>query len=184
MSLIPELSPEEARQWARRRVAETDRLRRARELAARLRAAPPAPPKPPEPALHPAVAELPKWWQGSALANAQLYWIEALKHGEYGENPPRITTPVIMAVVAERHGQSVFLITGQDRYASVAAARFEAIYLTRAITKRSYPDIGRSFGKRDHSTIINACARYAERAGLPLVDDIGREQAIKHMIRQ
>jgi chromosomal replication initiator protein len=33
------------------------------------------------------------------------------------------------------------------------------MYLCRKLIDASYKDIGRSFGKRDHSTVINACEK-------------------------
>ena len=31
------------------------------------------------------------------------------------------------------------------------------MYLAKQLTNRSYPDIGRAFGGRDHTTVIHAC---------------------------
>jgi chromosomal replication initiator protein len=38
----------------------------------------------------------------------------------------------------------------------VAHPRMVAMYLTRKLTKLSYPEIGSRFGGKDHSTVISA----------------------------
>jgi chromosomal replication initiator protein len=36
------------------------------------------------------------------------------------------------------------------------------MYLSRELTSRSLPDIGRRFGGRDHTTVLHACRRIVE----------------------
>jgi chromosomal replication initiator protein len=36
------------------------------------------------------------------------------------------------------------------------------MYLSRVLTSRSLPDIGRRFGNRDHTTVLHACRRVEE----------------------
>ncbi len=43
------------------------------------------------------------------------------------------------------------------RAREVARPRQVAMYLAKQLTQRSYPDIGRSFGGRDHTTVMHAC---------------------------
>ena len=47
-------------------------------------------------------------------------------------------------------------LLARDRRPTVARARKVAIYLARELTGKSLPEIGRSFGGRDHSTILAA----------------------------
>lgn len=49
------------------------------------------------------------------------------------------------------------------RDAPTVRARWIAMYLAREITGRSFPEIGRMFGNRDHTTVMHACRRMAER---------------------
>ena len=42
-------------------------------------------------------------------------------------------------------------------------ARWIAMWITRQVTRFSYPDIGRAFGDRDHTTVMHAVAGMAER---------------------
>ena len=39
----------------------------------------------------------------------------------------------------------------------VARPRQVAMYLARRMTRRSFPEIGRQFGGRDHTTVMHAC---------------------------
>jgi chromosomal replication initiator protein len=48
-------------------------------------------------------------------------------------------------------------LLGKRRTSNVALARQTAMYLCRALTAKSFPEIGSSFGGRDHSTVIHAC---------------------------
>jgi chromosomal replication initiator protein len=36
------------------------------------------------------------------------------------------------------------------------------MYLSRKLTTRSLPEIGRRFGGRDHTTVLHACAKIVE----------------------
>ena len=47
-------------------------------------------------------------------------------------------------------------IDSASRQASFTYPRQVAMYLCRHLTKRSYPEIGRFFGRRDHTTAIHA----------------------------
>jgi len=46
-----------------------------------------------------------------------------------------------------------------QRSRRVARPRQVAMYLARALTQRSLPEIGRRFGGRDHTTVLHACRR-------------------------
>ena len=46
-----------------------------------------------------------------------------------------------------------------QRARRVARPRQVAMYLSRELTTRSLPEIGRRFGGRDHTTVLHACRR-------------------------
>jgi chromosomal replication initiator protein len=71
------------------------------------------------------------------------------------------TTPVeeIQQQVAERFGISRAELVGSSRAAIPLRARQVAIYLTRELTDLSLPQIGRLYGGRDHSTVLNSLRR-------------------------
>ena len=47
-------------------------------------------------------------------------------------------------------------ITGKNRSKDTVLPRQVAMYLIREITSLSYPDIGKHFGNRDHTTVMHA----------------------------
>ena len=59
------------------------------------------------------------------------------------------------AVRHRRHLRSIDL-TSKDRHKSVAFARHVAMYLCKQRLKCSFPEIGRAFGNRDHTTVMSA----------------------------
>src|SRR3546814_12069968 len=47
-------------------------------------------------------------------------------------------------------------MASKRRVRAIARPRQVAMYLAKELTPRSYPEIGRRFGGRDHSTVIHA----------------------------
>ncbi len=70
-------------------------------------------------------------------------------------------TPVgtIQARVAAEFGVSTAELVGSTRAAAPLRARQVAIFLTRELTDLSLPQIGRLYGGRDHSTVLNSVRR-------------------------
>ena len=61
-------------------------------------------------------------------------------------------------------------LLSKDRHKSVAFARQVAMYLCRQRLNCSFPELGRAFGNRDHSTVISAVRRVEQlRQGDPEV---------------
>lgn len=87
-------------------------------------------------------------------------------------NPPR-TGPVpnwlrIALEVSEKHGVSLDDMKSVNRAKRLVAARYEAFYRIRTETTLSYPQIGRRFGGRDHTTVLHGVQKYtSERPNLP-----------------
>jgi chromosomal replication initiator protein len=65
----------------------------------------------------------------------------------------------IQQQVAERFGISRAELIGSSRAATPLRARQIAIYLTREMTDLSLPQIGRLYGGRDHTTVMNSLRR-------------------------
>jgi chromosomal replication initiator protein len=61
--------------------------------------------------------------------------------------------------VAERFGISRAELIGSSRAATPLRARQVAIFLTRDLTDLSLPQIGRLYGGRDHTTVLNSLRR-------------------------
>jgi chromosomal replication initiator protein len=71
----------------------------------------------------------------------------------------------IQQQVAERFGISRAELIGTSRAATPLRARQVAIYLTRELTELSLPQIGRLYGGRDHSTVLNSLRRVEASLG-------------------
>ena len=50
-------------------------------------------------------------------------------------------------------------LIGKRRSKGVVEPRQVAMYLCRVLTKNSFPEIGMSFGQRDHTTVMHACSK-------------------------
>lgn len=75
--------------------------------------------------------------------------------------------------VLARHGVSLAEIRGPRRAAALVAVRFEAQYEVRARCRVSASEMGRFF-HRDHTSILSATDRWAERNRLPKPWKAGR----------
>ena len=63
----------------------------------------------------------------------------------------------------EAFGVSMDQMLSTSRAAPVAWPRRVAMYLARELTDQTLPAIGRAFGGRNHTTVMHACRRTAER---------------------
>lgn len=73
--------------------------------------------------------------------------------GLFEHHTPDITVAQIIATVARMHNIPGASITGNKRTRALTFPRHIAMYLARKHTDRSFPDLGREFGGRDHSTV-------------------------------
>ncbi len=80
------------------------------------------------------------------------------------EKPP-VTAERIITLTAEMFGFDVEQITGGSRRRPLVDARQVAMYVTRNMTELSFPDIGKAFGNRDHTTVMHACRKVEARMG-------------------
>ena len=67
-----------------------------------------------------------------------------------------VTVRTIIGATAEVFNFSVEQIIGGSRRRPLVDSRQIAMYVTRNMTDLSYPEIGRAFGNRDHTTVIHA----------------------------
>jgi chromosomal replication initiator protein len=47
-------------------------------------------------------------------------------------------------------------VVSRWRFKNLVAARFAAMYVARHVTGASYPELGRAFGGRDHTSVMHA----------------------------
>jgi chromosomal replication initiator protein len=69
---------------------------------------------------------------------------------------PRLLVAHIQATVAAYYNIPLAEMYSPHRNKEFAHPRQIAMYLSREMTPRSLPEIGRRFGKRDHTTVIHA----------------------------
>ena len=82
-----------------------------------------------------------------------------------------ITPALIRAVVSEVRGLTLRALTSGRRTREVTVARQLAMYLCRRHCESPLAEIAQRFGRRDHSTVIHACAVVeAKRANDPTFD--------------
>ena len=76
--------------------------------------------------------------------------------------PRNVTPELIIEVVAGQFSLTPGDITGSKRSRSIAMPRQIAMYMCREMTGMSTTNIGRSFGNRDHTTVMHGCDKVAE----------------------
>lgn len=84
--------------------------------------------------------------------------------------PPRHTPSVrrVIAAVARQHGLEPKDLVGPSRRRGVSEPRAIAMFVLRVVSGRSLHAIGRSFGGRDHTTVMHAVRLVGDRiAGDP-----------------
>ncbi len=74
----------------------------------------------------------------------------------------RVTIDQIQKAVADHFELKPLDMLSARRARAVARPRQIAMYLSKRLTTRSLPEIGRKFGGRDHSTVIHAVRRVEE----------------------
>jgi len=62
----------------------------------------------------------------------------------------------IQKTVAKYYGMARIDMLSSRRTAGIVRPRQIAMYLAKSLTLRSFPDIGRRFGGRDHTTVLHA----------------------------
>jgi chromosomal replication initiator protein len=88
---------------------------------------------------------------------------EAFVLGEIAMVPSRrpdvVSVEDIQRAVCSHFRLSNSDLLSKDRHKSVAFARQVAMYLCRQRLKCSFPELGRAFGNRDHTTVMSAVRR-------------------------
>ena len=77
--------------------------------------------------------------------------------------PEHITVETVLKVVATYYGVNVKDLKSERRHKSLAGPRAVAMYLARTHTKSSFPELGRAFGGKHHTTVISAVEKIARR---------------------
>jgi len=99
----------------------------------------------PEPPLPIVLQPIPNEVIAEASQLAFPSWVNAIKR--------------IQHAVCEEYNISLAVLCSQRRHKSIVRPRQIAMYLCRTLTDRSFPEIGRRFGGRDHTTVLSAVRR-------------------------
>lgn len=78
------------------------------------------------------------------------------------QEPKRVKIDDIQKLVASHYNISRADILSSRRTANVVRPRQIAMYLSKVLTLRSLPEIGRRFGGRDHTTVLHAVRKIEE----------------------
>jgi chromosomal replication initiator protein len=91
-----------------------------------------------------------------------------------------ITAEEIQRVVAERFHLKQAEMKSKKRTKTIVQPRQMTMYLCRELTSLSFPEIGRHFGGKDHTTVIHACRQIEKR-----MEDNGEfKQLVESIMRQ
>ncbi|CAN5263385.1 chromosomal replication initiator protein DnaA [soil metagenome] len=94
----------------------------------------------------------------------------------------RITVDEIQKTVAEHFNMKQADLLSERRTRAIARPRQIAMYLCKQHTTRSYPDIGRRFGGRDHTTVLHGVRKIEEL--MPQDDQIAKDvEALTRKLR-
>jgi chromosomal replication initiator protein len=78
-------------------------------------------------------------------------------------NEKFVTIDAIQRKVCEYFGVKLSDLLSTKRQKNITTTRHVAMYLSKKLTTKSLPDIGKSFGGRDHATVIHAVKRIKEK---------------------
>ena len=81
---------------------------------------------------------------------------EAMKNIVDSERPGGMTMDRIARTVASHYKLSVEEMKSKNNSRAVAVPRQVAMYLCKRLTKHSFPEIGREFGGKHHTTVMHS----------------------------
>ena len=75
----------------------------------------------------------------------------------------KLSVEQVLKAVASYYQVKVIDLKSERRHKSIATPRAVAMFLARKHTAESYPDLGRAFGNKHHTTVLSACEKVADR---------------------
>ena len=81
---------------------------------------------------------------------------DALKNIIDSEHPEGLTIERISRMVASHYKMTIEEIKSKNNSRAVAVPRQVAMYLCKRLTAASYPEIGREFGGKHHTTVMHS----------------------------
>ncbi|MFH1452521.1 MAG: chromosomal replication initiator protein DnaA [Armatimonadota bacterium] len=96
---------------------------------------------------------------------------EALKNIISDDKNKNLSIAVIQQVVSEYFGISLAELKGEKRDQRFSTPRQIAMFLAREMIGSSYPDIGKEFGGKDHTTVMHAWKKINELQRSPQISN-------------
>ena len=90
---------------------------------------------------------------------------DAIRNIAKEEEPGVITIPQIQKLVATTYKLSVDELLSKNNARHISHPRQIAMYLCKHLTKTSYPEIGRAFGGKHHTTVIHSVEKIETLVG-------------------
>ncbi|WP_274630488.1 chromosomal replication initiator protein DnaA [Arvimicrobium flavum] len=90
---------------------------------------------------------------------------EILGHIYRAGEPKRVRIEDIQRIVARHYNVSKTELLSNRRTRTIVKPRQIAMYLSKVMTPRSLPEIGRRFGGRDHTTVLHAVRKIEDLSG-------------------
>lgn len=103
---------------------------------------------------------------------------ESMKNILDSERPSGLTMEHIARTVAAHYKMSVEELKSKNNSRSIAVPRQVAMYLCKRLTRFSFPEIGREFGGKHHTTVMHS----VEKIGALDKDDRNFHKEIKELI--
>jgi chromosomal replication initiator protein len=100
---------------------------------------------------------------GSALTREMAAQVLDQLYPGQKSQPQQDGIPEIKKMVCEAFSVTETELDSQSRSAKVLWPRQVAMYLAREVAGEPLPEIGRAFGGRNHSTVLNSCRRVVDR---------------------
>ena len=150
------------------------RLRIGKILQAREQKKPQLPevPKPQDPP-----PEEPKPPVQAKMTGRACWFVAPSEHMEGSVRAGDTTVKLIQEAVARRFGVTVMELKCTRRQHNIVLPRQVAAWLCYVLTPHSYPQLGRMFGGRDHSTILNSVEKLRPQLE-PLCHELTMDDAV------
>ncbi len=84
---------------------------------------------------------------------------EALRDYSSGDGASPISIESIQKAISEEHNITLEELTGTKRTKHLVLARQIAMFLAKELTNASFPEIGKAFGGKDHTTVMYSCTK-------------------------
>jgi chromosomal replication initiator protein len=83
--------------------------------------------------------------------------------GSIARPSEQVTVDQVLRAVASYYQVKMADLKSERRHKSIAGPRAVAMFLARKLTSCSYPDLGRAFGNKHHTTVLSAVEKIDDK---------------------